>query len=110
MCAAMRATASPRRGYVPIVWYEPPLHSGSAMIACRPTSLKAMFCAEWRGAVAIGRALKTDRGYRVAHSSTCIPPIDPPTTQNKRSMPRWSINSFCARTMSPMVTTGKDSP
>src|SRR5262249_25954400 len=48
MCAAMRATARPRAGLRPKLKYWPPHHSGSAMIACRPTSWKAMFCAEWR--------------------------------------------------------------
>ena len=32
------------------------------MIACRPTSWKAMFCAEWRAALAIGTALNTRSG------------------------------------------------
>src|SRR6187455_2756857 len=35
---AMRATASPLRGLVFSRRYRPPRHSGSAMIACRPTS------------------------------------------------------------------------
>ena len=32
------------------------------MIAWRPTSWKAMFCAEWRAAAAIGTAAKTRSG------------------------------------------------
>ena len=32
------------------------------MIACRPTSWNAMFCAEWRAPVAIGIAAKTRSG------------------------------------------------
>ena len=32
------------------------------MTAWRPTSWKAMFCAEWRAAVAIGSAEKTRSG------------------------------------------------
>ena len=35
--------------------------------------------------------------------------MDPPVTQNSLSMPRWSISSFWARTMSAMVMTGKSS-
>ena len=38
-----------------------------------------------------------------------MPPIEPPITQNSCSMPRWSISSFCARTMSRIVMTGKPS-
>ncbi len=58
------------------------------MIAWRPTSWKAMFCAEWRAAVAIGTAAKTRSGKAAAHCSTCMPPIEPPMTQNKVSIPR----------------------
>src|SRR6185437_15114068 len=59
MCAAMRATARPLEGLVPCSWYSPPFQSGSAMIAWRPTSWKAMFCAEWRAAQAMGTAAHT---------------------------------------------------
>jgi hypothetical protein len=38
-----------------------------------------------------------------------MPPIEPPTTQNSVSMPRWSISMACARTMSRIVTTGRSS-
>ena len=38
-----------------------------------------------------------------------MPPMEPPSTQNSLSIPRWSISSFCARTMSAMVITGKSS-
>jgi len=80
------------------------------MIACRPTSWKAMFCAEWRAAEAIGTAAKTRSGKLEAHCRTCIPPMDPPMTQNNCSIPRRSIRSFWARTMSAIVMTGKLSP
>ena len=81
------------------------------MIAWRPTSWKAMFCAEWRAAVAIGHGGEdTLADRRAAHCSTCMPPIEPPITQNSLSMPRWSISSFCARTMSATVMTGKPRP
>src|ERR1035441_1002754 len=58
--------------------------------------------------VAIGMALTTDSGYAAAHSSACIPPIDPPVTDSRRWMPKESISIFCKRTMSPMVITGND--
>ena len=69
-----------------------------------------MFWAEWYEAVAIGRAAKTACGYEAAHCSTCMPPIDPPMTANSRSIPRYSIRRFWARTMSPMVTGGNSVP
>ena len=37
-----------------------------------------------------------------------MPPIDPPETESRRSMPKESISIFCKRTMSPIVITGKD--
>jgi hypothetical protein len=39
-----------------------------------------------------------------------MPPIEPPATQNNVSIPRWSISRTWARTMSPMVMTGKSRP
>src|ERR1035438_4466021 len=78
------------------------------MMAWRPTSLKAICCAVGRVVVAIGMALTTDSGYAAAHSSACIPPIDPPVTESRRWMPKESISLFCKRTMSPMVITGND--
>src|ERR1035441_9962523 len=78
------------------------------MMACRPTSLKAICCALCRVVVATGMALTTDSGYAAAHSSACIPPIDPPVTDSRRWIPKESISIFCKRTMSPMVITGND--
>ena len=69
-----------------------------------------MFWAEWKAAVAMGTAANTDWGKAAAHSSACIPPMDPPTTANKRLMPRWSTRRFWARTMSPTVTVGNSMP
>ena len=69
-----------------------------------------MFCEECQAAVAIGTAANTRGPWRAAHSSTCMPPIEPPITQNSCSMPRWSISATCASTMSPMVITGKSRP
>ena len=80
------------------------------MMACRPNSWKAMFWAECRAAVAIGTEVKTRSGYETAHSSACMPPIDPPITQNSWSMPRWSSTMAWARTMSAIVMTGKSRP
>src|ERR1019366_3089899 len=78
------------------------------MMAWRPTSLKAICCALCRVVVAIGMALTTDSGYAAAHSSACMPPIDPPETVSRRWMPKESISIFCKRTISPMVITGND--
>ncbi len=69
-----------------------------------------MFCAEWYGAVAIGTQANTASGKVAAHSSACMPPIEPPTTANSRAMPRCSTSRFCARTMSRMVTGGSRCP
>ena len=44
------------------------------------------------------------------HSSTCMPPIEPPSTESQRSIPRWSARRACARTMSRMVMTGNVEP
>ena len=57
--------------------------------------------------VAIGMIERTRCGYMIAHSSTCIPPIEPPTTACQQSTPRWSASLAWARTMSRMVSTGK---
>src|SRR5579864_2070594 len=58
----------------------------------------------------MGMAAATLSGYETAHSKACMPPIDPPATASKRSMPRKSTRLFCTRTMSPMVITGNDRP
>ena len=78
------------------------------MMACRPTSLKAICCAVCRAVAAIGIAETTASGYDTAHSSACIPPIDPPATLSSRGMPMRSISIFCSRTMSRIVITGND--
>ncbi len=41
------------------------------------------------------------------HSSTCMPPKEPPTTASQRGMPRWSATAAWLRTMSRIDTTGK---
>ncbi len=55
-------------------------------------------------------AAKTASGKLAAHSSTCIPPIEPPITANRRRMPSQSMSFFWARTMSRMVMGGKSTP
>ena len=47
-----------------------------------------MFCEECQAAVAIGTAVADAVRWRAAHASTCMPPIEPPMTQNSWSMPR----------------------
>ena len=69
-----------------------------------------MFCAECRVLQATASAENTRFGKAAVHCSACMPPIEPPTTQNRVSMPRRSISMACARTMSGMVMTGKSSP
>ena len=53
---------------------------------------------------------RTRRRYMTAHSSACIPPIEPPITDIHAAMPRWSASRAWARTMSRMVTTGNREP
>jgi hypothetical protein len=70
----------------------------------------AICCAVASVQAQIGMIDATRRGYMMAHSSACIPPIEPPTTLSQRPMPSRSASSFCTRTMSRMVTTGKREP
>jgi len=79
------------------------------MMACLPTSLKAICCALWRAVVAMGIAEATMSGYMTAHSRACMPPIEPPATASRRSMPRCLTSMCCKRTMSAMVMPGNDS-
>ena len=62
MCPIIRATRSPRRGSVPASAKWPSWKSGSVRIACRATSLNAMFSAERFGAAAITSALRMRAG------------------------------------------------
>ncbi len=111
MCAHMRATARPRAGIVPAspVASAAPVRIGEDRLPpdlVEGDVLRRVIRRAWRSA---GR--RTPRpGSSAAHSSTCIPPIEPPSTANSRAMPRWSISRFCARTMSRMVTGGKSVP
>ena len=56
----------------------------------------------------MGMAETTDSGKATAHSSACMPPMEPPLTESRRGMPSESISIFWARTMSAMVITGND--
>ncbi len=49
-------------------------------------------------------------GYITAHSSACMPPMDPPITHCHRRIPNPSANEAWVRTMSRMDTTGKLDP
>ena len=63
--------------------------------------------AEWRAELAMGTMHWTISGKSSAHSSTCIPPSDPPITDRTRRTPRARQSSPCTRTMSRTVTAGK---
>ena len=52
----------------------------------------------------------TASGAMIAHSSTCIAPIEPPTTAATRSIPIAPANASCARTWSRIVRKGKRVP
>ena len=69
----------------------------------------AICCALASAHVAIGTTAPTRWGNMIAHSRTCMPPIEPPTTACQRAMPSESASSACARTMSRIVTTGNRS-
>ena len=75
-------------------------------MACRPTSWNAIFCAECFAAAAIIIAEKTLFGNFVLHSSTCIPPIDPPMTARRDGIFNFSMSIFCALTISAIVMIG----
>ena len=77
--AIMRAAASPAAGGIGRV-VASPAQRGSATMACRCASERPMAQAEWRAELAMGTMLRTRSGKRSAHSSTCIPPSEPPMT------------------------------
>ena len=80
------------------------------MIASRAIAFQATPCG-WRAWVlAIATMASTWSGYRIAHSSACIPPSEPPATAASRSMPSTSRNARSVRTMSATVITGKSDP
>jgi len=55
----------------------------------------------------MGTSERTRSGKVVPHSSTCMPPMEPPMTLCHTRTPRWSARRAWTRTMSRMVTTGK---
>ena len=55
----------------------------------------------------MGIADRTISGKLTAHSSACMPPMDPPATESSLVMPSESTSFFWSRTMSRMVITGK---
>ena len=79
-------------------------------MACRPTLLQAICCADASAADAITTSEPTRCGYVMPHSSAVMPPIEPPTTDSQRLMPRCRPSTHCDRTMSRLVTTGKSGP
>ena len=55
-------------------------------------------------------ARRTRSGCPTHHSRTRIPPIEPPTTADHCSIPRWSARAASTDTWSRMVTNGKREP
>ena len=55
-------------------------------------------------------ASATRCGYPTAHSSTRMPPIDPPTTARQRSTPISSASAASRATWSRIVMRGKRDP
>ena len=55
-------------------------------------------------------AARTRSGWLTAHSTTRIPPIDPPMTARKRSMPSASASIASTATWSRMVMLGNREP
>src|SRR5580658_1320110 len=80
------------------------------MMACLPTSLKAICWGVCFSVVDIGMAERIFSGWETIHWSTCIPPIDPPATERRRSIPRWLRRWHWASTMSFIETRGKSDP
>ena len=93
MCAAIRATARPLSGRCRSRSSRRRASSGSAMIAWRPTSWKAMFCAECRAVVAIastrsdalgevrGQAQRLHPAHRAADHR--VQPLDPERVEQR---------------------------
>ena len=107
----MRATASPRRGLVPLdeIAAVPPVrigHHGLAADLVEGDVLRRMARRGRRSAAPRRRA--PDSSPPIA-----APACRPSSRRRPRtacSMPRWSSSIACARTMSRMVMTGKSRP
>ena len=67
-------------------------------------------CADRLIAEAMQTARSTISGYRMLHSSTCMPPNEPPITPARRLTPSCLSSRYCTFTMSPMVIAGKEDP
>ena len=68
----------------------------SSAVACAPTEMTT--------------ARATRSRWPTAHSSTRMPPIEPPTTAYQRSMPSASASATSSATWSRIVVTGKRDP
>ena len=79
-------------------------------MALRCTLESAICWALAAAVVAMAATPPTRSGYMTAHSSACMPPMEPPTTASHRSMPRSSATAAWVRTMSRMLTTGNVEP
>src|ERR1039457_3305143 len=97
ICPIPRARARPSLG---LCLYSPLRQVGSLKIAHRAIAFREMAWGEGRGVVAKTIAEAMLSGYWVAHSRACMPPMLPPMTQSRRWIPRDSISSFWALTMS----------
>ena len=110
MWPTILATARPFFGWVFLRKYFPLSQTGSAIIACRANSFRAIFWALWLALQAIGIAEKDLSGKVAQNCNNCIPPIDPPVAHKSFWIPSWSRSDSCARTISLIVITGKSKP
>ena len=76
------------------------------MMASRAMAFQAKpwGCRAW--VLAMATTASTWSGNKMAHSSACIPPREPPATAASRSMPSSSRKARSVRTMSATVITG----
>ena len=110
MWPTILATANPFLGWVSLRKYFPLSQTGSAIIACRASSFRAIFWALWLELQAMGIAEKDLSGNVAQNCNNCIPPIDPPVAHKSFLIPRCSRRDSCALTMSLIVITGKSKP
>jgi hypothetical protein len=87
---------------------ERPLAGVDALrMALRCASEIPIAHADWAEPTPMGTIVPTNDEYSTAHSSTCIPPMDPPMTRSRWVTPSWSNTVFWRYTMSRMVISGK---